>query len=142
MLRAAIRPTKDVRSPSCIARSTCCLTKACQGPTGSAVVDVGLFAMKYWMNAERPGPPSIRLPNSASSVMDRSNSSAAAVACWRWHAYMNASFTAARSSPFVSRQCANAIDVAERGKELERSRKKASAVEEIDQGLSTTTLSN
>src|SRR5215472_769501 len=31
---------------------------------------------------------------------------------------------------------ANAIDVAERGKELERSREKASAVEEIDQPLS------
>ena len=30
---------------------------------------------------------------------------------------------------------ANAIDVAERGKELERSGKKASAVEEIDQPL-------
>jgi hypothetical protein len=28
--------------------------------------------------------------------------------------------------------CANAIDVAERGKELQRSREKASAVEEID----------
>src|SRR5215472_14996299 len=29
--------------------------------------------------------------------------------------------------------CANAVDIAERGEELERSRKKASAVEEIDQ---------
>jgi len=35
--------------------------------------------------------------------------------------------------------CANAIDVAERGKEFERSWKKASAVEEIDQRFCTGT---
>src|SRR6266567_2036795 len=97
------RSTKDVRSPSCIARTTCCSTKACQGLNGSRSWTSGLLSMKYWINAEHPGPPSIRLPSSASKVIDRSNSRAAVVACWRWQAYRNASFTAARSSAFVSR---------------------------------------
>src|SRR5205807_5029706 len=99
-------PTKDVRSPSFTARTTCRMTKACQGPAGAALVkaSVSLSAMMYWTNAERPGPSSICLPSSASSVIDRSSSSVAAVACWRWQAHMNAWFTAARLSPFASRQ--------------------------------------
>ncbi|PYT70234.1 MAG: hypothetical protein DMG39_16235 [Acidobacteria bacterium] len=49
-------PTKDVRSPSFTARTTCRMTKACQGPAGSALVkaSVSLSAMMYWTNAERP----------------------------------------------------------------------------------------
>src|SRR6266446_1846849 len=73
--------------------------KSLPGPAGSALVkaSVSLSAMMYWTNADRPGPPSICLPSSTSSVMDRSSSSPAAVACRKRQAHRKAWFTAPRS---------------------------------------------
>ena len=125
--------TKDVRSPSCSAPSICCLTKACQGLPGSGFVDVGLVLDEVLdkCGTSRPAiDPPAQLGVERDGPIQQQRRGGRVLEMARIH------------ERFVHRgkivgirikTRANAVDVAERGKKLERSGKKASAVEEIDQ---------
>ena len=126
-------PTKDVRSPSFTARTTCCMTKACQGPAGSALVNVELVRDEV-LDKCGTSRPAIDPPSQLG--VERDGPIQQQRRCGRVLEMAGTHERFVHRGKIVAiriKTCANAIDVAERGKELERSGKKASAVEEIEQ---------
>jgi hypothetical protein len=65
------------------------------------VDEVGRVGDECRTNAERAGPRSTWLPDSASSVMERSSSSNAMASCWKRQEWMNASLTLTEAGPLA-----------------------------------------
>ncbi len=133
MLRAAIQSTKDVRSPSSSARIDLLLDKSLPGPDWIGVVDVGLVLDEV-LDKCGTSRPAIDPP--AQLGVERDGPIQQQRRCGRVLEMARIHERFVHRGKIVGIRIetrANAIDVAERGKELERSGKKASAVEEIDQ---------